>query len=136
MIDGDAPQTPEQALVTAILMQAYRDLFLTVRNESNASFTTRADQDQAISFLTDRAGSLAQHRNALCALIGWDGDLFAARVRAMMEGAPFPHPSPDPKPAARKRHAEAVELLRERWQHLKSPRKRSPFPVGDLMAAE
>lgn len=99
MIDGDAPQTPEQALVTAILMQAYRDLFLTVRNVSNAYY-----------------------RNAYCALIGWDGDLFAARLRAMMEGAPFPYPSPDPKPAARKRHAEAVELLRERWRHLKRPR--------------
>lgn len=122
MIDGDAPQTPEQALVTAILMQAYRDLFLSVSSDANNPFTTRTDLDQAISFLTDRVGAYAKHRNALCALIGWDGDLFAARVRAMMDGAPFPHPSPDPKPSTMKRHVEAVERLRERWQHFKRPR--------------
>ena len=43
MIDGDAPQTPEQALVTAILMQAYCDLFLSVSSDANNPFTTRTD---------------------------------------------------------------------------------------------
>jgi len=118
----DLPRTPEAALVTAILMQAYRDLFVTVRSESNASFTTQSDQDQAITFLTDRSGSLARHRNALCALIGWDGDVLAARIRAMMDGDDFAPPTPDATPATVERHAAAVERLRERWQDLQRPR--------------
>ncbi|AUH34670.1 hypothetical protein CUV01_15915 [Paracoccus tegillarcae] len=103
-------------------MQAYRDLFVTVRTESNASFTTQSDQDQAITFLTDRAGAYAQHRNALCALIGWDGDVLAARIRAMMDGDNFAPPTPDATPATVERHAAAVERLRERWHTLKNPR--------------
>lgn len=103
-------------------MQAYRDLFVTVRTESNASFTTQSDQDQAITFLTDRAGAYAKHRNALCALIDWDGDVLAARVRAMMDGDDFAPPTPDATPATVERHAAAVERLRERWRHLKQPR--------------
>ncbi len=132
----DLPRTPEAALVTAILMQAYRDLFVTVRTESNASFTTQSDQDQAITFLTDKAGAYAKHRNALCALIGWDGDVLAARIRAMMDGDDFAPPTPDATPATVERHAAAVERLRERWQDLKSPRKRPASPVGNLIAAE
>lgn len=117
-------------------MQAYRDLFVTVRTESNASFTTQSDQDQAITFLTDRSGSLARHRNALCALIGWDGDVLAARIRAMMNGDDFAPPTPDATPATVERHAAAVERLRERWQDLKSPSKRPVSSVGNLLAAE
>ena len=119
----DQPRTPEAALVTAILMQAYRDLFVTVRDESNASFTTQSDQDRAIEFLTDLSGGNARHRNALCALIGWDGDVLAARVRAMMDGDDFAPPKPDATPATLERHAAAVERLRERWRHLQTPRQ-------------
>lgn len=118
----DAPQTPEAALVTAILMQAYRDLFLTVTDQSGATFTSRSERDQAMTFLTERTGVMARHRNALCSLIGWNGDVLAASVRAMMDGAPFPPPSLDPTPATRARHADAVERLRERWHALHAPR--------------
>ncbi|SEL29894.1 hypothetical protein [Jannaschia helgolandensis] len=110
--------------MTAILMQAYRDLFVSVRDESNASFTTQTEQDRAIEFLTDLSGGNARHRNALCALIGWDGDVLAARVRAMMEGDDFAPPTPDATPATLERHAAAVVRLRERWRHLQTPHQR------------
>ena len=132
MLPTDQKQTPEAALVTAILMQAYRDLFVTVRSESNASFTTQSDQDQAITFLTDQTGAMARHRNALCSLIGWDGAVLAARVRGMMDGDTFTNPTPDANAAAQERHADAVERLRQRWQDLKSPRKRPSSSVGNL----
>ena len=132
MLPTDQKQTPEAALVTAILMQAYRDLFVTIRSESNASFTTQSDQDQAITFLTDQSGAMARHRNALCSLIGWDGDVLAARVRRMMDGDDFANPNPDANAAAQERHAEAVERVRQRWQDLKSPRKRPSSSVGNL----
>ncbi|MCR9125455.1 MAG: hypothetical protein NXH82_04960 [Rhodobacteraceae bacterium] len=138
MLAPDTPQTPEAALVTAILMQAYRDLFVSVRTESNASFTTQSDQDQAITFLTDQAGATARHRNALCALIGWDGNVLAARVRAMMDGNTFPPPTPDATPATLERNAAAVVRLRQRWQHLNEPRPKSKRPersVSNLNAA-
>lgn len=122
--------------MTSIIMQAYRDLFVSIRNESNASFTTQSDQDQAITFLTDKAGAMARHRNSLCSLISWDGDVLAARLRAMMEGDDFPHPSTEPKSAARAQHEAAVERLRRRWRDLKLPPKRPASPVGNLIAAE
>lgn len=115
-------QSPEAALVTAILMQAYRDLFIAIREDGTSSFTTQSEQDQAISFLTDQAGSLARNRNALCSMIGWDGDTFANRVRAMMDGDDFPPPAPDPSPIARKRHEKAVARIRARWRQLNAPR--------------
>lgn len=129
MLPQDGPQTPESALVTAILMQAYRDLFIAVKADGLSSFTTQSDQDQAISFLTDSAGSLARNRNALCSLIGWDGDALAKRIRAMMEGADFPPPSPDPTPDKLARHKQAVERIRARWHHLKSSPSRPSSSV-------
>jgi len=131
MILGDRPQTPEATLVTAIIMQAYRDLFMTVRTGATASFTARADQDQAMSFLTDRTGTLARHRNHLCSLIGWDGDVLAERIRAMMEGNDFPI-SPECTPAIRSRHAQDVEAIRARWRYLKNPPKQPapPYSAG------
>ena len=115
-------QSPEAVLVTAILMQAYRDLFIAIREDGTSSFTTQSEQDQAISFLTDQAGSLARNRNALCSLIGWDGDTLASRVRAMMNGDDFPPSAPDPSPVARKRHEKAVARIRARWRQLNAPR--------------
>lgn len=127
----DRPKTPEAAFVMAILMQAYRDLFASVRSDASASFTTQADQDQAMSFLTDRAGTLARHRNHLCSLIGWDGDVLAERIRAMMDDDDFPLPT-DKTPAAQRRHAEAVEHIRARWRYLKKPPKQraTPYSAG------
>ena len=123
---GDSPQSPEAALVTAIIMQAYRDLFMTAKSDGQAAFTTQAEQDQAIAFLTDRTGPHARHRAFLCSLIGWDGNVLGERVRRMMEGADFPLPT-DRTPTAQKRHAQAVETLRARWFHLKNtPSRRAP----------
>ncbi|MEP3296466.1 MAG: hypothetical protein ABJO27_08305 [Pseudoruegeria sp.] len=139
MINAGNPQTPEEAFVTAIIMQAYRDLFITIRSDGSSSFTTQADQDAAMSFLTDRSGTLARHRNDLCSLIDWDGDVLAARIRDMMDGADFPPPVPDPSPATIARHADAVERIRARWKDLNLPRnnpKRPASSVGNLLAAE
>lgn len=128
------PQSPESALVTAILMQAYRDLFVTAKSDGQATFTTQAEQDQAIAFLTDRTGPHARHRASLCSLIGWDGNVLGERIRRMMEGADFPLPT-DKTPAAQKRHAEAVKDIRARWLHLKNtPSKRAP-PASAVGAA-
>lgn len=129
MLPQDGPQTPESALVTAILMQAYRDLFIAIKADGSSTFTTQAEQDQAISFLTDSAGSRARNRNALCSLIGWDGDALAKRIRAMMDGADFPPPTSDPTPVTMTRHRHAVERIRARWHHLKSPPPRPSFSV-------
>lgn len=129
MLPQDGPQTPESALVTAILMQAYRDLFIAIKADGSSAFTTQAEQDQAVSFLTDGTGSLARNRNALCSLIGWDGDALAKRIRAMMEGADFPPPTSDPTPSTLARHRQAVERIRARWHHLKSPRSRPSSSV-------
>ena len=130
----NGPQSPEAALVTAIIMQAYRDLFVTAKSDGQATFTTQSEQDQAIAFLTDRTGPHARHRAFLCSLIGWDGNVLGERVRRMMEGADFPMPT-DRTPAAQKRHAEAVQQIRARWLHLKNaPSKRAP-PASSVGAA-
>ena len=134
MIPHAGPQSPEAALVTAIIMQAYRDLFVTAKSDGQAAFTTQAEQDQAIAFLTDRTGPHARHRAFLCSLIGWDGNVLGERVRRMMEGADFPL-ADRPNPAAQKRHAEAVQQIRARWLHLKNtPSKRAP-PASAVGAA-
>lgn len=134
MIPHAGPQTPEAALVTAIIMQAYRDLFVIAKPDTYSTFTTQSEQDQAIAFLTDRTGPHARHRAYLCSLIGWDGNVLGERVRRMMEGADFPMPT-DRTPAAQKRHAQAVETLRARWLHLKNtPSKRAP-PASAVGAA-
>ena len=134
---ASGPQSTEAALVTAILMQAYRDLFVTAKSDGQATFTTQAEQDQAITFLTDQTGPHARHRAFLCSLIGWDGNVLGERIRRMMEGADFPMPT-DRTPAAQKRHAEAVKQIRARWLHLKNtPSRRAPpaSPVGAARAA-
>lgn len=120
MFGNDGPNTPEADLIRAVIMQAYRDLFISVRTDGSSSFTTQSDQDQAISFLTDKAGSLAKHRNALCSLIECDGVALADSIRAMMEGDDFPYPSPEPTETAIARHNKAAERIRERWKQIRS----------------
>lgn len=117
-------QTPEAALVTAIIMKAYRDLFARV-SDMTASLTTQTDQDKAIAFLTDDFGKWAQHRNHLCSLIGWDGDVLAARVRRMMLGGSFPDPNASANAAVLATHTDAVERVRARYIHLRTPRSRA-----------
>lgn len=117
-------QSPEAALVTATIMQAYRDLFARV-NDTTASLTTQTDQDQAIAFLTDDFGKWAQHRNHLCSLIGWDGDVLAARVRRMMLGGAFPDPNASANAVVLASHMDAVERVRARYIHLRTPRSRA-----------
>ncbi|WP_417809629.1 hypothetical protein [Thioclava sp.] len=114
-------QTTEAALVTAIIMQAYRDLFARV-SDTTTSLTTQTDQDQAIAFMTDDFGKWAQHRNHLCSLIGWDGDVLAARVRRMMLGGAFPDPNASANAAVLASHTDAVERVRARYIHLRTPR--------------
>ena len=133
------PSSPEERLVTAIIMQAYRDLFTPVRDAASPSIVTQLDQDQAIFFLTDTHGRFARHRNSLCSLIGWDGDVLAERIRAMMDGDDFTHPNGEPSPDSLKRHTDAAERVRARYRHLKKPRdkgKTPASPVGNLIAAE
>lgn len=117
-------QTPEAALITAIIMQAYRDLFARI-SDTTASLTTQTDQDQAIAFLTDDFGRWAQNRNHLCSLIGWDGDVLAARVRRMMLGGAFPDPNASANAAVLVTHTAAVERVRARYTHLRTPRSRA-----------
>lgn len=125
----DRPQTPEAAFITAIIMQAYHDLFVKVQQGTTVGFTRQFDQDQAIAFLTERTGVYARHRNYLCSLIGWDGDVLAARIVRMLEGEDFPLPA-DSTPAGRKRDAEAIARIRARWQHLKYPHALPASSVG------
>lgn len=134
MIPHAGPQSPEAALVTAIIMQAYRDLFVTAKPGTQATFTTQAEQDQAIAFLTDRIGPHARHRAYLCSLIGWDGNVLGERVRRMMEGADFPLAT-DRTPTAQKRHAEAVKQIRARWLHLKNAPSKRALPASVVGAA-
>lgn len=125
--------TPEAAFIAAIIMQAYRDLFVNVDTDSGRSFTTRSDQDQAIAFLTDTHGRFAAHRNHLCSLIGWDGNVLAARIRRMMDGDDFPIANGESTSAVRHRHRQYVESLRQRYRYLKNPHgmgKRPASPVG------
>ena len=133
------PSIPEERLVTAIIMQAYRDLFTPVRDSASPSIVTQSDQDQAISFLTDSHGRFARRRNSLCSLIGWDGDVLAERIRVMMDGENFTHPNSEPSPDSLKRHTDAAERVRARYRYLKDPHnksKRPASPVGNLVAAE
>lgn len=122
---GNAPYTPEAALVTAIIMQAYRDLFVTIKSDANTSLASQTDQDKAIAFLTDNMGRWAQHRNHLCWLIGLDGNVLAERVRRMMQGGPFPDPYASSNAAVLASHAAAIERVRDRYQQLRSHKARA-----------
>ncbi len=119
--------TPEQRLVAAILQQAYRDMFTAGRAPANGDDgrPDNASIDGAIRFLTDTHGHKAWWRNYYCSLLDLDGDVLAARVRMMLDGAmdvPIDE-SPTKRDSGIKRHEAGVVRARERWRHLKNPPK-------------
>jgi len=126
------PSTSEERLVTAIIMQAYRDLFVTIRPDAGPGFTSQPDQDKAISFLTDSHGQSARDRNVLCSLIGWEGDVLAERIRGMMGGNDFTHPNGEQSPDSLKRHTDAAERVRARYRYLKNPHDKSKRPCSPV----
>lgn len=82
--DRDSGPTPELRLVRAIIAQAVQDLFGACIDEGR----TNKDhmREQALTFLTAEGGQHAKHRNDLCGLAGFDGDVLRFRIIAMLEG--------------------------------------------------
>jgi len=64
MFGNDGPETPEADLIRAVIMQAYRDLLISVRADGSSSFTTQSDQDQGCCQTNENS-----HRIAGAALI-------------------------------------------------------------------
>ncbi|MCA0205154.1 MAG: hypothetical protein LCH92_12485 [Proteobacteria bacterium] len=132
MLDRDPLWTPEQRLIAAILIGAYRDVLTDIESRSeswaDSAPVQQNDVDRAIRFLTDRSGPAARLRNHYCDLVGIDGDVLAERMRRMLDGdLPMPHiayevPSnPESRKRALARHAERVAYARARWFHLNQP---------------
>ncbi|QPM89113.1 hypothetical protein [Pseudooceanicola algae] len=107
-------RTEEQRLVAGILTQAFSDMFL-VRDNYNAS--ADIDAVQAIRFLTARSGSLAEWRDQLCSYLDLDGDVLAARVRAILDGKAEP-PSADKSGRGSHAFQKRVHQARDRWKKL------------------
>ncbi len=76
--------TPETRLVHAILAQAIEDLFGSCIDLGR----TNKDhmREQALIFLTAESGEHAKHRNDLCSLAGFDGEVLRSRIIAILEG--------------------------------------------------
>ena len=82
--DRDSGPSPEVRLVRAILAQAIQDLFGSCIDLGR----TNKDhmREQALTFLTAEGGQHAKHRNDLCSLAGFDGDVLRPRIIATLEG--------------------------------------------------
>lgn len=124
--ENDPHWTPEQRLIAAIIMTAYRDMLPDPSERKwrdTEGDAVHLDTDRAIAFLTDRTGPSARLRNHYAALLDIDGDLLAERVRRMLDGElPFPLPStPEGRKTAATRHDDRVAAARARWLHLKEP---------------
>lgn len=115
------PATPEQALAAAVISQAYVDMFSTISGQGWVD----AAADEAMNFLTTRHGTAAKWRNRWCDFLGMDGDLLAARVRAMLDGEI--DPAGDPHLTKRIEHARA------RWARL--PKAPEPKPAPEPKAS-
>lgn len=82
--DRDSGPSPEVRLVQAILAQAIEDLFGSCIDLGR----TNKDhmREQALTFLIAEGGQHAKHRNDLCELAGFDGDILRSRIIATLEG--------------------------------------------------
>ncbi|MEP3895677.1 MAG: hypothetical protein ABJN52_16995 [Litorimonas sp.] len=114
--DNSPSMTPEAALITAIITQAYRDLFVPVKEGVEPSDEVLRGRDQALAFLTNRTGPFAQHRDHLCSLIGWDGTVLAERITLMLDGVqPFTPMNKEPSERIRRKQEQAIVRLRGDW---------------------
>jgi len=114
--DNPRAVTPEVALITAIITQAYRDLFVPINEGGAPSVEVLRGRDQALAFLTNHKGQYAQHRNYLCSLIGWDGNVLAERIRMMLDGErPFASVNKEPSGRIRRKQELAAIRLRADW---------------------
>lgn len=147
IFQNDPHWTPEQRLIAAILIAAYRDMLTDTKARSerwsDAALVQQIDVDRAMRFLTDRWGPNAKLRNHYASLLGIDGDLLAVRLTRMLDGdLPMPHFSfdgafnRDARKRSLARHAQCVAAARARWLHLKYPAAtsrprsvRTPEPV-------
>ncbi|MBE0554830.1 MAG: hypothetical protein IH625_14165 [Rhodobacteraceae bacterium] len=82
--DRESGPSAELRLVRAILAQAIEDLFGSCIDLGR----TNKDhmREQALTFLTADGGQHAKHRNDLCELAGFDGDVLRSRIIATLEG--------------------------------------------------
>lgn len=79
-----APASPEMRLVQAILAQAIEDLFGSCIDLGQTNKVLM--REQSMTFLTAESGQHAKHRNDLCELAGFDGDVLRSRIIATLEG--------------------------------------------------
>lgn len=121
------PQSPEQALVSKIILQAYRDMLATPSDDATSSVVSSIERDRAIHFLTAASGRVADWRNHLCWLLDLDGDVIAERFRMMLDGdLDMPHPASedasnaDSRARTGSRHITRVADARARWRYLKA----------------
>lgn len=82
--DREGGPSPEARLVHAILAQAVQDLLGPCLDEGRTN--KEAMRKQALDFLVAPDGPHAKHRNDLCALAGFDGDVLRSRIIAVLEG--------------------------------------------------
>lgn len=129
------PPSPEASLVTAIIMRAYADLLASKNSADTASGSSVSltEREQALKFLTETSGRYATLRNEYCDFVGFDGDVLAERIRAMLDGErDFPVPHESISPAILERHDKAVSYVRAMWIEQKKPKpepERRPRPA-------
>lgn len=119
-ISSERCSTPEERLVVGILMAALWDMLL----PEHPTQTDIAERDASIAFFTRRGDRYARHRNALCSLLGINGDTMAERVRLILDGqAPFPARTLEPTPTVLRWHTKKTDELRSYWKSLQTPEK-------------
>ncbi|MDZ4095211.1 MAG: hypothetical protein U1D35_09920 [Paracoccaceae bacterium] len=101
------PTTPEQHLASAILAQAFTDMFGGAVNQSETRDTVDTIAITAMRYLTDHHGQSAQWRNKWCDFLDLDGDVLATRVRMILDGKI--------DPPGDERFANRLAIARDRW---------------------
>lgn len=106
---GHAGASPEHALICAVILRAFYDLFgpaFSCSNGDNVDVTRR----DALAFLTDAKGGWARRRNELCGLVELDGDKLRRLTIDVLEGRDI-----DPETFTGRNPFSHVENARKLW---------------------